>query len=98
MINYDYSYEIELGRKIIRERRENAFKEFLKKIDFHDAFFYEVKSTSGIETFTIYTTHPGIWIGCRGKNVEVLKEMLSKAENVAVDVEFKEIHGEFFNI
>lgn len=31
---YDYSIEIELGRRIVKERRENAFREFLEEIDF----------------------------------------------------------------
>lgn len=46
----------------------------------------------------IYTTHPGIWIGYKGKNLKQLKEILSKVENTMVDVEFKEIRGEFFDI
>lgn len=95
---YDYSIEIELGRRIVKERRENAFREFLEEIDFHDKFFCEVKSEINKETFTIYTTHPGIWIGYKGKNLKRLKEILSKVENTMVDVEFKEIRGEFFDI
>ena len=33
-----------------------------------------------------------------GKNLKRLKEILSKVENTMVDVEFKEIRGEFFDI
>lgn len=32
------------------------------------------------------------------KNLKRLKEILSKVENTMVDVEFKEIRGEFFDI
>lgn len=33
-----------------------------------------------------------------GKNLKRLKEILSKFENTMVDVKFKEIRGEFFDI
>ena len=94
----NYQELIEQGHKIIKESREDAFKEFLNEIHFQDNFVYDVRNKNSNLIFTIYTKQPGIWIGYKGKNVKILEEILTKVENQRVFVEFKEIRGEFLNI
>lgn len=97
MIDY-YEEDAKLIQQINELRQndlDNIIKEFLHKINFHDAVFIE-------ETYhkvTIYTTRPGVWIGKAGCNVDLLKKMLRNSEWFAedVDVAFKEIHGQLFS-
>ena len=69
--------------------RENAFKKFFDKVGINYDYSYDKNK------FTIYTSKPGIWIGLHGKNVEILREILSKEIKESCDVEFKEIRGKF---
>lgn len=73
--------------------RENAFKKFFNKVGIKDIFAYDYSYDKN--KFTIYTSKPGIWIGLHGKNVEILREILSKEIKEGCDVEFKEIRGKF---
>lgn len=82
--------------KEIREMREAPLKLFLEEANINDNFFYEYKSSNKI--LTIYTIIPGIWIGFRGRGIKRLKEILKAEFNHDVEVEFKEIKGNFMSI
>ena len=82
--------------KEIREMREAPLKLFLEEANINDNFFYEYKSSNKI--LTIYTIIPGIWIGFRGRGIKRLKEILKAEFNHDVEVEFKEINGNFMSI
>lgn len=77
----------------INKMREDALKHFMEKVGIKDVFAYEYNYDQN--KFTIYTSKPGIWIGYHGKNVEILKEILSKEIKEGCGVEFKEIRGKF---
>lgn len=81
--------------KEIREMREAPLKLFLEEANINDNFFYEYKSNNKI--LTIYTIIPGIWIGFRGRGIKRLKEILKAEFNHDVEVEFKEIKGNFMS-
>ena len=72
---------------------ENALRKFLEQVGIKDIFAYDYDYSKN--KFTIYTSKPGIWIGYHGKNVEILKEILSKEVKENCEVAFKEIRGRF---
>ena len=80
----------------MEKKRQEAFKHFMDKIGLKDTFAYDYSYLDN--KFTIYTSKPGIWIGLHGKNVENLKDILSKEIREDCDVEFKEIRGKFITI
>lgn len=82
--------------KEIREMQEAPLKLFLEEANINDNFFYEYKSIN--KTLIIYTNIPGIWIGFRGRGIKRLKEILKAEFNHDVEVEFKEIKGNFMSI
>jgi ribosomal protein S3 len=82
--------------KAERERKENAFRRFLKEVGFVDTFAYDYSYADN--KFTIYTSQPGMWIGYKGKNVALLKEILHNEVYKNCDVGFKEIRGHFVAI
>lgn len=75
---------------------ENAIKKYVNTIGFKDTFAYNYSYSDN--TFTIYTSRPGIWIGKGGEGVKLLKEILSKEVREDCDVKFKEIRGKFITI
>lgn len=81
--------------KEIREMREAPLKLFLEEANINDNFFYEYKSSNKI--IIIYTIIPGIWIGFKGRGIKRLKEILKAEFNHDVEVEFKEIKGNFMS-
>lgn len=92
----NWNYEREFGLNELYVKRENAFKEFLQYMHFHDCFAYEYKCNS--KTFIIYTNHSGIWIGYQGTGRKYLEELLSRIEGYDIHVEFKELNGKFLNL
>lgn len=98
-MNYlNYNKEIESGLQTIKEKRKKAFKTFLNEIDFHDTFAYQERYLDGKECFIIYTKYPSIWSGKKGMNIDRLKKLLSEAKGYPIDVEFRDILGEFLSI
>lgn len=75
---------------------ENAFKQFMDKVGLKDIFAYKYNYDEN--KFTIYTSRPGFWIGYRGKNIEILKDILSKQIKEGCDVDFREIRGQFIAV
>ena len=92
----NWNDEREFGLNELYVKRENAFKEFLEYMHFHDCFVYEYKYNN--KTFMIYTNYPGIWIGKQGIGSKYLEKLLSDAEGHDVHVEFKELNGKFLNL
>lgn len=76
--------------------RQKAFKHFCDKVGIKDTFAYDYSYSDN--KFTIYTSKPGIWIGLHGKNIEILKDILSKEIKEGCNIEFKEIRGKFITI
>lgn len=82
--------------RITKEIQEKPLTQFLNEMDMHDIFYYEYTDMN--RKLLIYTKHPGIWIGFRGKGVERLKEILKENFEHDVIVDFKELKGNFLSI
>ena len=80
----------------MEERNVRVLKHFFFKINYKGIVGYENKL--GEHKFIVYTDRPGILIGCRGKNVEILKEILKKEFDYDYTIEFKEIKGKMLVI
>jgi len=74
-------------------KRENALKRYLDEFNIKDVFAYDYNYSSN--TFIIYTSKPGIWIGLHGKGANRLKQILSEDITENCNVEFREIKGNF---
>lgn len=85
----------EYAYRTTKEIQEKPLIQFLKEIDMHDNFFYEYTNIN--RKLIIYTKHPGIWIGSKGKAVERLKEILKENFEHDVIVDFKELKGNFLS-
>lgn len=98
----DYDKDIEFENFIaecsdyVDTLRKNAFEEFMNKVGIKDTFAYNYDC--GKNKVTIFTCRPGVWIGFRGDNVKILKEILSKEIHEGCYVEFVEIKGKFLSI
>lgn len=77
----------------MKEKKENPIKEFMEKIGIEETIAYEY--LSNYTTLVIYTRHPGIWIGLHGRDNLLLKEILKSNFGHEVEVEYKEIRGDF---
>lgn len=86
----DYGKEIDLGLKLIEEKRKNVFTEYLKENNIHCDFAYSYSSNTN--TFVIYTRMPEYWI----KNIEKLNQSLSECERRSVNISFVRVDGGFF--
>ena len=82
--------------KEIREAQEAPLKLFLEETNINDNFFYEYKNCS--RELTIFTKIPGVWIGFQGKGVDRLSEILNEQFGHEVDIQFKEMKGNFMSI
>lgn len=80
----------------IREMQENPLRQYLKETGINDNFFYEYKNCN--RELTIFTKIPGIWIGLRGKGVNRLNELLNEQFKHDVDIQFKEVKGNFMSL
>ena len=80
----------------IREMREAPLKLFLEEANINDNFFYEYKNCS--RELTIFTKIPGVWIGFQGKGVNRLSEILNEQFGHKVDIQFKEMKGNFMSL
>lgn len=90
----------ELREEAIKESRkieEAPLKQFLEEADINDNFFYKYKYMGYHRILIIYTRIPGIWIGPKGKGVKRLKEILKHEFNREIEIEFKEIKGNFMS-
>lgn len=77
----------------MKEKKENPIKEFMEKIGIEETIAYEY--LANYTTLVIYTRHPGIWIGLHGRDNLLLKEILKSSFGHEVEVEYKEIRGDF---
>ena len=80
----------------MREMQENPLRQYLKETGINDNFFYEYKNCS--RELTIFTKIPGIWIGFQGKGVNRLSEILNEQFEHKVDIQFKEMKGNFMSL
>lgn len=79
----------------MREMQENPLRQYLKETGINDNFFYEYKNCN--RELTIFTKIPGIWIGFKGKGVNRLSEILNEQFEHKVDIQFKEMKGNFMS-
>ena len=79
--------------KYMKEKGEKPIKEFMEKIGIEETIAYEF--LANYTTLVIYTRHPGIWIGFHGRDNLLLKEILKSSFGHEVEVEYKEIRGDF---
>ena len=75
---HDDSFEEFRGKVLeeMREQNERVMRHFFWRINYKGIVGY--KNNLGQKIFTIWTDKPGILIGYRGKNVEILKEILKE--------------------
>ena len=79
-------------------KNRKVLEKWCKQIGCDEPIGYYNKLGCG-RTMIIYTTRPGALIGYKGKNVELLKEMLNKEFHCDnYKVEFIEIKGDIVNI
>ena len=86
----------EITDAVIKEIQEAPLRQYLKETGINDNFFYEYKNCS--RELTIFTKIPGVWIGFQGKGVNRLSEILNEQFGHEVDIQFKEIKGNFMSI
>ena len=91
--NMDYQ---EITDAAIKEIQETPLRQYLKETGINDNFFYEYKNCS--RELTIFTKIPGIWIGFQGKGVNRLSEILNEQFGHEVDIQFKEMKGNFMSL
>ena len=91
--NMDYQ---EITDAIIKEIQETPLQQYLKETGINDNFFYEYKNCS--RELTIFTKIPGVWIGFQGKGVNRLSEILNEQFGHDVDIQFKEMKGNFMSL
>ena len=75
----------------------NILEKWCKDIGYDEPIAYKHSRYTNC-TMTIYTRKPGILIGYKGKNVELLKDALKKEYGLDYGVTFKEIDGIFVNL
>ena len=80
----------------MREMQENPLRQYLKEAGSNDSFFYEYKNFN--RELTIFTKIPGIWIGFKGKGANRLSEILNEQFKHEVDIQFKEMKGNFMSL
>lgn len=80
----------------IKEIQENPLRQYLKETGINDNFFYEYNNCN--RELTIFTKIPGIRIGFRGKGVNRLREILNEQFEHDVDIQFKEMKGNFMSL
>ena len=90
--NMDYQ---EITDAIIKEIQETPLQQYLKETGINDNFFYEYKNCS--RELIIFTKIPGVWIGFQGKGVNRLSEILNEQFGHKVDIQFKEMKGNFMS-
>lgn len=78
--------------KFVKKEQESVIKRCLSECDLHDHFAYNYEYRTN--TFTIYTCHPGIWIGLHGATIDKIKSILQEYKP-GCDVSFVEIRGHF---
>lgn len=86
----------EITDAVIKEIQETPLRQYLKETGINDNFFYEYKNCS--RELTIFTKIPGVWIGLQGKGVDRLSEILNKQFGHEVDIQFKEMKGNFMSL
>ena len=86
----------EITDAVIKEIQETPLRQYLKETGINDNFFYEYKNCS--RELTIFTKIPGVWIGFQGKGVNRLSEILNEQFGHEVDIQFKEMKGNFMSI
>ena len=86
----------EITDAVIKEIQETPLRQYLKETGINDNFFYEYKNCS--RELTIFTKIPGVWIGLKGKGVDRLSEILNEQFGHEVDIQFKEMKGNFMSI
>ena len=91
--NMDYQ---EITDAAIKEIQETPLRQYLKETGINDNFFYEYKNCS--RELTIFTKIPGIWIGFQGKGINRLSEILNEQFGHKVDIQFKEMKGNFISL
>ncbi len=94
----DESFEEFRGKVLeeMREQNERVMRHFFWKINYKGIVGY--KNNLGQKIFTVWTDRPGILIGYRGKNVEILKEILKEEFGSDYEIEFKEIKADMMVI
>lgn len=80
----------------IKEIQETPLQQYLKEAGINDNFFYEYKNCN--RELTIFTKIPGVWIGLQGKGVDRLSEILNEQFGHEVDIQFKEMKGNFISL
>ena len=86
----------EITDAVIKEIQETPLRQYLKETGINDNFFYEYKNCS--RELTIFTKIPGVWIGFQGKGVNRLSEILNEQFGHEVDIQFKEMKGNFMSL
>ena len=86
----------EITDAVIKEIQETPLQQYLKETGINDNFFYEYKNCS--RELTIFTKIPGVWIGFQGKGVNRLSEILNEQFGHEVDIQFKEMKGNFMSL
>ena len=86
----------EITDAVIKEIQETPLRQYLKETGINDNFFYEYKNCS--RELTIFTKIPGVWIGLKGKGVDRLSEILNEQFGHEVDIQFKEMKGNFMSL
>ena len=86
----------EITDAAIKEIQETPLRQYLKETGINDNFFYEYKNCS--RELTIFTKIPGVWIGFQGKGVNRLSEILNEQFGHKVDIQFKEMKGNFMSL
>ena len=80
----------------IHNTDRNILEKWCKDIGYDEPIAY--RNYHYNSTMLIYTRKPGILIGYKGKNVELLKNALTKEYGKDYGVSFKEIDGTFINL
>lgn len=81
--------------KYLKEKHESPLIQYLTELNISDDFLYEYSNMN--RNLVIYTKRPGIWIGLHGSGYNRLKEILLEKFEHDVEVNFKEVRGDFIS-
>lgn len=77
----------------VQNKQDNVVKHCANAIGIKDTFAYEYDKTNN--EMVIYSTRPGLWIGYKGANVDIINKILSEELCFDCKVKFKEVKGRF---
>ncbi len=73
-----------------KDRLEKLLRKFLDAIDYKkDNIAY--KDNIYKNELILYSRNPGVIIGCKGKNIDLLKSMLEKEYNKNINIKLEEV-------